>query len=122
MIVGIGSDICSVSRIRKALEDKRFEMKIFTAHEREYLLKKHDPAISASGLFAAKEAVSKALGTGFSGFSHTDIEIIHNSLGKPEVSLSKNANLVLRSIGGGKVHVSISHDGDYAAAFAVAES
>jgi len=114
MVSGIGVDIVRVERFSKYTLDSSFCMKIFTQGEREYLIKK--PAESLAGLFAAKEAVSKAIGTGIRGFSFTDIEIYHDEYGKPLVRLHGRA----RELAGESViHISISHTAQDAVAFAV---
>ena len=120
MIAGVGADLCQVSRIAKALENERFLNRLYTAAERARLenLGPERRAERAAGMFAAKEAVAKALGTGFNGFGFDDIEILADDLGKPVVRLSSGAQ---SRAGGGYVHISISHDGGYALAFAVLE-
>ena len=74
-IKGVGCDIVSVSRIAKFIVDQRFLDNVYTVYEREYINEKGTQ--TAAGLWAAKEAVSKALGTGFVGFTAKDIEIRH---------------------------------------------
>ena len=74
---------------------------------------------SAGGIFAAKEAVAKALGTGFVGFGFADVEILSDKKGKPVVRLHGDAAALVRDA---NVHLSISHDGGMAMAFAVIES
>lgn len=117
MILGAGTDITDVERIAKAIEKDNFETRFFTEQERNYINNRPVKAESAAGIFAAKEAVVKALGTGFSGLKFHDIEIIHESSGKPTVRLSGKAGEFFR----GTIHLSISHERKYAIAFAVAE-
>ena len=76
-----------------------------------------------AGRFAAKEAVAKAIGTGVwrRGISFTDIEILRDKSGRPAVYLDGEAKTIFEAEGGRMVSVSISHDGEYAVAFAVAE-
>ncbi|MFA5524397.1 MAG: holo-ACP synthase, partial [Tissierellales bacterium] len=74
-----------------------------------------------AGLFAAKEAVSKALGSGISGFKWTDIEIYTESSGKPCVRLLGKAKKLADTIGISNIHISISHSKENAVAFAIAE-
>lgn len=120
MIAGIGCDIIEISRIKKALRDGRFAEKCFTASERAYFAGRGvHAAESAAACFAAKEAVSKALGTGISGFCMTDIEVLHNGAGQPYVRLYNNAASLAA---GARVHLSLSHCREYAAAYAVAET
>lgn len=118
MIIGIGTDIIEIKRIEKAIEKESFLQRIFTQSERNYIEKMG--VQSAAGYFSAKEAVSKALGTGISGFNWTDIEIIKIN-GVPCVNLSNGALEISKEKGIEKIHVSISHSKEYAIAMAVAE-
>ena len=65
MILGIGLDLIETARVKRSLENPKFLEKVYTPGEQEYLLERKGNAQSAAGIFAAKEAVSKALGTGF---------------------------------------------------------
>ena len=122
MIKGIGTDIIEISRIQKAIsQTKSFMDKVYTEGERDYYTKQHKNVETLAGFFAAKEAVSKALGTGFRSFGMQDIEILPNHLGKPEVYLYKNAKKLSEEMGISKMHISISHCKTYATAFVVAE-
>lgn len=122
MIVGIGTDIVEIDRIQKAISHTRsFIDKVYTKREQEYYVSKHYRTETLAGFFAAKEAVSKALGTGFRNFGLKDIEIVPNSLGKPEVYLHQNAKLLCDELGIKHVLISISHCKEYATAFAIAE-
>ena len=91
MLLGIGIDIVEIERFRPAISAR-----IFSENEREYLQGKH--AESMAGLFAAKEAVVKALGTGFKGFWPCDIEIAHDNAGKPYVILHGEAKTIAKKI------------------------
>ena len=92
IILGVGIDIIEIKRFNPAVVSAR----IFSENERKYLQSKH--VESMAGLFAAKEAVVKALGTGFRGFSPCDIEINHNNMGKPYVTLHGEAKTVEKKI------------------------
>lgn len=119
MFLGIGNDIIEVDRIRKVLQrhPDRFLKRIFTPIEQAYCLKHKDPALHLSGRFAAKEAISKALGTGFNeGITWLDIEIRNDSKGKPEVHFS---DLILDRFNHPEVILSISHCRKYATAVAI---
>jgi len=118
-ILGIGTDIIKIARFEGMTP--RFMERVFTPDERAYLLGK--PTASAAGLFAAKEAVAKALGTGFRGFWPSDVEIWHDELGKPQVRLHGAAEQAAakQTAGEHRVHVSISHTDTDAIAFAVVE-
>lgn len=119
MILGIGLDIIETARVEKALQNPGFLKKVYTAGEQEYLAKRKGNAQSAAGIFAAKEAVSKALGTGFGPISLQEVEIVWNENGKPSVKLTGRALKKLQEMGGKQVLVSITHIKDLAAAQAV---
>ena len=111
-IYGIGTDIIEISRIREAINrTSSFKRKVYTEKEIEYIEKKKEPYASYAGRFAAKEAVSKALGTGVRGFSLNDVEILNDELGKPTVTLYNN---LLNHAEGLKIQISISHSREYA--------
>lgn len=122
MIIGVGTDIIEVDRIEKAIEKtSSFFDKIYTAKEQAYYKEKHKRVETLAGFFSAKEAVSKALGTGFRSFGMKDIEIIPNALGKPQVYLYNQAKELAEQLGIKDIHISISHCRSYATAFAIAE-
>lgn len=118
MIKGIGIDIIEIDRIAAAIQRRKraFIEKLFTQREQlacqsgseEYL------AIRYAGRFAAKEAVSKALGTGFRGFGWHDIEILNDELGKPLVLLSQKLQ---ERFDNPQLLISISHSKQTACAF-----
>ena len=122
-IVGIGTDMCTVSRIAKAIEKEHFYQSVYLDGERAYLAAKgRGQAESAAAMFAAKEAVAKALGTGFAkGVGVAMIEVTHDELGAPGVRLHEGAKERLAAIGGERVLLSLTHEGDMAMAFAVIE-
>ncbi|QGU96891.1 holo-ACP synthase [Clostridium bovifaecis] len=122
MIIGIGTDIIEVERIERALgKNSNFISKIFTKNEIEYLKSRKMRPEFVAGRFAAKEAVSKALGTGIRGFEFKDIEIDKNILGKPAVLLSGEAKKLGEGFGNYIIHLSISHSKENAIAYAVLE-
>ena len=118
-IKGIGCDIVSISRIAETAADQRFLDKVYTPYEQACIAQKGPQ--TAAGLWAAKEAVSKALGTGFAGFTAKDIEIRHNESGAPQITLYNGARTRAGAIGAETVYVSISHEKAQAMAFAVIE-
>ena len=122
-IIRIGTDICAVSRIERAIEKEHFYARVYSETERAYLEQKESAkAQSAAAMFAAKEAVAKALGTGFiRGVMPWTIEVTHDAAGAPGVHLSGDAKKRFEEIGGRHVHLSLSHEGDLALAFAVIE-
>ena len=114
----IGTDIVNVKRIAK-MDIKDFCKRVFTEDEANYIISKKNAVYTAAGIFAAKEAVVKALGTGFvSQVTYKDIEICHNTEGAPFVLLKNKAKAILMDKGE-EIFVSISHDGNYAIAFAM---
>ncbi|ELC8351099.1 holo-ACP synthase [Clostridium perfringens] len=126
MIIGIGVDIIEIERVRQAIQNnKNFLSKLFTEKEIDYFISRKMNSEVIAGNFAAKEAVSKALGTGIRGFSFKDIEILRNELGKPEVILHNGANLIGNKLVGNnnslRVHLSISHNNSSAIAYSVLE-
>ena len=121
MIIGIGTDIIEIDRIKAAIErTPSFLNKAFTEKEIELFKVKEMRVETIAGNFAAKEALSKALGTGFRGYSLQDFEILRDQLGKPIVNISKKAR---EKIGGRvlNINVSISHNKSNAIAFAIVE-
>jgi holo-[acyl-carrier protein] synthase len=94
MILGIGNDICDIRRIEKTLErfGDRFLAKVFTAEERRRAYSKVSPANTLAKRFAAKEAMSKALGTGFRyGVHFSDIGVVNAPTGRPAFYLTGGA-------------------------------
>jgi len=122
-ISGIGTDLCAVSRMERAIQKQHFYERVFFDGERAYLdAKENARAQSAAAMFAAKEAVAKALGTGFiRGVMPWTIEVTHDAAGRPGVRLHGDALARLEALGGKAVHLSLSHEGDMALAFAVVE-
>lgn len=121
MIIGIGTDIIEIDRIKVAIErTPSFLSKAFTEKEIELFKAKEMRVETIAGNFAAKEALSKALGTGFRGYSLQDFEILRDQLGKPIVNISKKAR---QKIGDRvlNINVSISHNKSNAIAFAIVE-
>lgn len=121
MIIGVGTDIIEIKRIEKAISKESFVKKYFTENEIIFFQSKNFKTETIAGSFSAKEAVSKALGTGFSSFGAIDIEIMHTSNGAPYVVLGGNAKIVAREKRVENICISISHCKDYAIAYAVAE-
>ena len=118
-MIGIGTDIIEIVRIKKAAQNERFLQRYFTKEELLFL--KEKKAESIAGNFAAKEAVAKAFGTGFRGFGPKDIAILRDKNGCPFVALSNKAQEIAKQQGIEKIHISISHNKENAIAFAVAQ-
>ena len=123
MIVGIGIDLVEIARIKAVYERhrERFVRRLLTDGEREYVLAHADPGPRMAGRWAAKEAVLKALGTGWArGIQWRDIEIRNERGGKPHIVLAGGALDVSRGQGITHVLISISHCRAYATASALA--
>ncbi len=122
-IFGIGIDVVEVDRIEFAIErhGEPFLLKLFTESERRYCAEQKRPALHYAARFAAKEAVSKALGTGIGGQAGwLDLEISRDALGAPKLTLSGAAAefAALNEITG--IQISLTHAREYAAANAIA--
>ena len=124
-VVGVGVDAIDVARIRAALDrTPTLLARLFTEREQGSCITRCGD-LRYGGLaarFAAKEAVSKALGTGIRGFGFRDIEILTDGNGKPTVTLHGGAVEVARAAGVAQVLVSLSTSAELAVANAVAES
>jgi holo-[acyl-carrier protein] synthase len=121
MIIAVGTDIAKVERIRKAYETygQRFLNKVYTEDEARFCLSRRQPAPALAARFAAKEAVSKCLGTGFRrGVYPNLIEIVDNEKSRPTVRLHGKAAEFGRKY---KMHLSISHEQEFVIAVAVME-
>jgi holo-[acyl-carrier protein] synthase len=124
VIHGVGTDIVKVSRIQSGLDryGERFARRILTAAELDAFREEKRPAHFLAKHFAAKEAVVKALGTGFrDGIKFADIHITHDSLGKPDIEYDGNTALLLDKMGVFQSHISLSDEHDYAIAFVILE-
>ncbi len=119
MIKGIGTDIIEIERIKKSAENQSFLDKIYTISEQKLFHNKNYEFLA--GRFAAKEAIAKALGTGFKGCSPLEIEIIRKNSGLPYVNLYGNAKIIFEALGGKNILISISHSKENAIAFALIE-
>ena len=121
MVYGIGVDIVSIDRIAKSLEKESFIKRIYG--EKEIALFVSADKIKTNSLaanFAAKEAFSKALGTGVRGFDFDEVQILRNEPGAPYFELSGRAKQIVESKNL-KCKVSLSHEKDKAIAFVVLE-
>ena len=122
MIFGVGTDLVEIGRIQKAIEkNPRFLQKVYTEEEIRYCQRKKNPWQSFAARFAAKEAVSKALGTGLGKIGLTDIEVQNQSTGQPQIVLHGAAQIFAQTHGIKRVHISLSHSEVYAIATAIVE-
>ena len=120
MIVGIGNDIIEIERIEKAISKESFKNKIYTQRELKNIEKRGNRTETYAGIFSAKEAISKAIGTGVRGFSLTDLEILNDDLGKPYVVVSEKLDKILKTKKEDyQIEISISHSRKYATAMAI---
>ncbi|MBS1814488.1 MAG: holo-ACP synthase [Acidobacteria bacterium] len=126
MIIGIGTDLVEIARVREALErfGARFEQKVFTEKEIAYCRSKHKGAAeSFAARFAAKEAAAKALGTGISrGISWREIEVIRSRGSRPELVFHGRAEERATMLGAQKSHLSLTHGRESAMAIVILES
>ncbi len=120
MFMSIGIDIVQICRIEKAMKSSKFVHKILTPAEID--AGTHNSFMHTSASFAAKEAFSKAMGTGLREFKFDDISVMHDELGKPYFVFSQKLTDMLAKKGITEVEVSISHEKDYAIAVVTTET
>lgn len=118
MIAGTGVDITETERVFKAIQNKTFLDKYYTKAEQELIAERKSRAASN---FAGKEAVAKALGTGFTKFMPSDIEILRKGTGEPYVRLHNGAMETAKSLGINYIHISLSDTKSIAIAYVIAE-
>jgi holo-[acyl-carrier protein] synthase len=120
-ITGLGVDIVEIDRMRLALErHPRMKERIFSAEERAYCDARNRPYIHYATRFAAKEAVLKALGMGFSGgIRFTDVEVLRDERGRPVPRLTGRAAEIAAEAGVVEMHLSLSFTHTTAVASAV---
>ncbi|MHC5075532.1 MAG: holo-ACP synthase [Planctomycetota bacterium] len=122
-IIAHGIDLVDFPRIQKMVDNHgdKFLNRIFTAAEQDYANANKNGIEKLAGRFAAKEAVLKLIGTGWRGkIAWTDIEIINNSTGQPEINLTGEVKSIAEKLGVDHVSVSITHTANFAIASAVA--
>lgn len=124
MILSIGIDIAEVYRIRETLaRTPRFRERVFTVTEQDYCEAKGAAAAqSYAARFAAKEALLKALKTGWRGkITWQDIEVVNDADGVPSLNVRGEAARLLKELGAARVHLSISHTTEHAIAEVILE-
>ena len=124
MIVGIGVDIVEIERLKATLERQkdRFLRRVFTPAEQEYCLRHRNPGPHYAVRFAAKEALFKALGTGWAkGVSWLDVEVLRKGEGAPSMTLRGVAAEVGKDLGVQNIHLSLSHSEQNAVAVVILE-
>jgi len=114
-IMKLGNDIIEIERIRQAIErSSSFVERVYTPHEIDYCESRNKGRYeSFAGIYAAKEAFIKALGTGMRHGSWQDIEIYHDELGAPLIRLQDTFKNIYETLGYTNIHVSISHCKEY---------
>lgn len=118
-IVGIGLDLVNIARVEAIARrwQDRFLLRVYTEDERRASFCRAWPYASLAGRFAAKEAMLKALGTGWSaGVSWQDIQVLNEVGGRPVATVRGRTGVLVQQAGVTRIHVSLSHDGDYAIA------
>ncbi len=123
MNIAHGIDLVDFPRIAEMFErhGQRFMDRVFTAAEQQYANANKNKMEKLAGRFAAKEAILKLLGTGWRGkIAWTDIEIINNEMGQPQVTVSGEVKEIARRLGIGDISVSITHTANFAIASATA--
>ena len=119
IMISNGIDIVEVKRIEKLIKNEKFLKRIYSTSEIEYLKSRKFKATTAAGIFSAKEAVSKCIGTGIAGFNWDEIVISSDSLGKPQVELVGKALAIAEERGILNIEISITHSDEYAVASAI---
>lgn len=122
LLLGLGCDVIEVARVRGVIErhGERFKRRVFTAEERAYCESMAHPWRHFAARFAAKEAVSKAFGTGIGEvFGWTSAGVYHGPRHAPLVRLDAKGEELLRRVGGTAVRVTLSHSDSLAMAVAV---
>lgn len=123
-ILGIGVDIVEIHRIAELRQrhGDRFQDILFVQAEIDYCLGRASPDECFAARFAAKEAMMKALGTGWAqGVAFTGIEVVRTDGGKPEIRLHGSTAAKAQELGAGKIHLSLSHSRKSAIAQVVVE-
>ncbi len=123
MIFGIGVDIAKVSRFEKWVKKEEMLSRFFNESEIKEFSSTQAACEHYAARFAAKEALGKALGTGIIGFDLKDVYIQNSESGKPELFVQgKILDLLKNKCENPIIHVSLSHEKEYATAFVVIES
>lgn len=121
-VLGVGVDLVDIDRIRSLGERHaaRFLEKVFTAEERDAMSGRADPWPGYAARFAAKEAVSKAFGTGIGAeLDWTSVAVVSDAAGAPSVRLDAKGAKLLAAKGGTRILISMTHTATLAQAFAV---
>jgi holo-[acyl-carrier protein] synthase len=124
MIIGTGVDLVEIDRFRKVIErlKDRFILRVFTANEQQFCNEHRDPVPHFAVRFAAKEALFKALGTGWAkGVTWLDVEVRRERQDAPTMVLRGEAQRLSSAMGASQVHLSLSHSDQWAIATVILE-
>jgi len=125
VIVSVGVDVAEVDRIQRAVDHprwgERFRRRVFSAGEIAYCNRRKRHAESFAARWAAKEAVMKALGTGFRGVAFAEVEVVRERGAAPQIRLHARARARAEVLGITHWHLSLTHSGGQSIAFVVAE-
>lgn len=122
MIIGIGVDSIEIRRVAMAIQrHPRLKARLYTCGELHQVPLGAKAASRLASLFAAKEAIFKALGTGLAGHSWQQVEVLHNAAGAPVVYLHDQAKSTAADLKVARIHLSLAHDRGRALAFCIAE-
>ena len=119
-MITVGIDMIEISRIKKSMQSEGFIKRFFGEEEIKELESKNFVAQSVAANFCAKEAFSKAIGTGIRNFKLKEVEILRNELGKPYIKLTGNA-LKISQDKNFRFDVSLTHTKEYASAVVLCE-
>lgn len=124
MVLGIGTDLAEVERIRNSIAryGDRFLQRVYTEAERAYALSKANSAERFAARFAAKEAGMKAIGTGWRrGVTWKDFEVVNERSGRPTLRLTGVAQRIAGELGAKRVSISLTHTAEMAFAVVILE-
>ena len=128
MIIGLGNDLCDISRVEKTLEryGERFTQRCFTEIERQKSDRRAQRAASYAKRFAAKEACAKALGVGIRGIAWREMGVVNLKTGRPTIALTGKAAERLARMTPPRmeavIHITLTDDHPYAQAFVIIEA
>lgn len=120
MVIGVGIDILNIDRINRS-DTSQLLKRLFSEEEIDYINGRNNNTTTIAGMFSAKEAVSKMLGTGIRNFKWKDIVILHDDLNKPYIKLQGNAKAIAKQKGIEIINITISHEKDYSVSVAIGE-
>jgi len=119
LILGVGIDLCEISRIARSIENRAFVEKVFSEEERAYADAARNPSMHYASSFAAKEAFAKAGRWGLSAVGLRSVWVSRQN-GVPQILLDERAKRLLPD-GTIRIHLSLSHEGDMAVAVVILE-